>query len=211
MAYRSGTGQVSLAMNSDCDEDEGVTFELVFANNGDERWYKDETLSFSNRILKAFQPVDGAEVSEEDAENIQYHLTMLPVEMLTCADLDLVWFILRMFSFTSSSTEAALQHSAPYLPHEFPERASFENVLGYAGHDKLMNAPMPDDMSVDSTASDGANAPINAQLVSKMTKLMRRPTQQTVDDCANDASRILAAINHRRNTFPVATLREIVV
>ena len=127
------------------------------------------------------------------------------VIMLTCADLDLVWFILRMFSFTSSSTEAVLQHSAPYIPHEFPQRASFENVLGYAGHDKLMSTPTPanaDDMSLGSTSSDGVNAPINAQLVSKIMKLMTRPTQQTVDNCAIDANRILAAINDRSNIFP---------
>lgn len=171
------------------------------------------TLSDTDRKLKAFQRISGGEVSEQDDKDIAHHLTMLPVIMLTCTDLTVDWFMMRMFSFTSSASEAALKKAAPFLPSEFEEREAFENVLGYIGHDNLLMDPSPDDMSVDSSPSSGDNLPINAQLVSLMIKLMRRPTQKVVDNCATHASRIFDALGKKQGqgAVPVATMREMLI
>ena len=49
---------------------------------------KDEDLTDTQRKLKAFQGIEGAEVSEDDKHYIDFHLDNLKVKMLTCSDLD---------------------------------------------------------------------------------------------------------------------------
>jgi hypothetical protein len=108
MAWRSGTGSVALAMNSDNFGDtEPATMDFCFKKYGDGKWYKSSTITQGERNLKAFQrEIEIPKHSEETAQQIRDHLleiTSTKVKMLTVSDLDFSWFTLRMFSLTSSS------------------------------------------------------------------------------------------------------------
>ena len=53
MAWRSGTGGVALAMNSDNRGDsEPPTMDFCFANYGDGKWYKSNTITQEERKVK---------------------------------------------------------------------------------------------------------------------------------------------------------------
>ena len=108
MAWRSGTGGVALAMNSDKRGDsEPPTMDFCFAHYGDGKWYKSNTITQEERNVKAFQrECERSRHSDELEKQIIDHLIKLSstkVEMLTVSDLDFGWFILRMFAWTSSS------------------------------------------------------------------------------------------------------------
>ena len=66
MAYRSGTGSVSLAMDSDGNESAPQLWEFCFKNNGDAKWYKSTELSQHERNLKAFHSIDRIVVSKQE-------------------------------------------------------------------------------------------------------------------------------------------------
>jgi hypothetical protein len=66
MAYRSGTGSVSLAMDSDGNESAPQLWEFCFKNNGDAKWYKSTELSQHERKLKAFHSIDRIVVSKQE-------------------------------------------------------------------------------------------------------------------------------------------------
>ena len=56
MAWRSGTGGVALAMNTDNSGDaEEATMDFCFVKYGDGKWYKSTTITQGERDLKAFQ------------------------------------------------------------------------------------------------------------------------------------------------------------
>jgi len=97
MAFRSGTGSVSLAMDSDGDEGAPQVWEFCFKNNGDAKWYKSNELTNMQRKLKAFHSIDGIVTSADEQRDIDHHLCMLPVKMLTCQDMDFSWATLRVY------------------------------------------------------------------------------------------------------------------
>ena len=55
MAWRSGTGAVSLAMTSNCNENNLQKVDFCFANDGNAKWYKDPNFSQVERNLKEFR------------------------------------------------------------------------------------------------------------------------------------------------------------
>jgi hypothetical protein len=91
LAFRSGTGAVSLAINTNIAEDkEPQTFDFCFKSSADAKWYKSD-LPQEERNLKAFPA--GSVVTEALPqllrENIDYHLKVLTdskVVMLTVTD-----------------------------------------------------------------------------------------------------------------------------
>lgn len=99
LAWRSGTGAVSLAMNSDCTESDLQIFDFCFKRNGDAWWYKSAQITQDERNLKAFSRPCGVtpELTSQQKDDITCHLTNMSrysVKMLTCRDLGLEWFIL---------------------------------------------------------------------------------------------------------------------
>ena len=192
MAFRSGTGSVSLAMDSDGNETSPQIWEFCFRNNGDAKWYKSTKLSKKQRKLKAFQSIDKIVVSEQEQCQIDHHLYMLPVTMLTCQDMDFSWVTLRKFSLTSTSSEATIKNAAPYVPPNDDVRPAYEIVLKYASMTNHLSDP-EDAMSVDSSSVD-EEMPIDATLVTKVIKSMRAGrTQESLDDTKKDAKRIMEA------------------
>ena len=104
LAWRSGTGSISLAMTSDCKDNDLQEFAFCFTNDGDAKWYKDPSFSQVERNLKAFSgSLLGGDRTTRLCKDIEFHLAALSdhVKMLNCSDHCLAWFILRMFSFTS--------------------------------------------------------------------------------------------------------------
>ena len=136
LAFRSGSGACSLAGTSHhCDPNTPQVWEFCFPSSAHIREYKSE-MSQSDRGLKAFHPIPSCKVSSEDETLTNSYLCNLmneKVTMLTYSDLDHMWFTLRKFSLTSSSTCEALKRAAPYLSSDETIRAEFEEVLGYAG------------------------------------------------------------------------------
>ena len=58
--------------------------------------------------------------------------------MLTVSDLDFVWFIHRMFAWTSSSVHATLRYAAPMIPHDDEIYNKFDDLFDYAGWSQLL-------------------------------------------------------------------------
>ena len=100
MAWRSGTGGVSLAMNSDnTGEREPLTIDFCFRTYSDGKWFKSLTISQGERNLKAFQrEIELPQPHPEELESkIFEHLIEIAstkVKMLTVSDLDFSWFTL---------------------------------------------------------------------------------------------------------------------
>ena len=144
-------------------------------------------MSQSDRGLKAFHPIPSCKVSSEDETLTNSYLCNLmneKVTMLTYSDLDHMWFTLRKFSLTSSSTCEALKRAAPYLSSDETIRAEFEEVLGYAGLKQYLTDGNDNEDDVDANEAEESQQ-INGRLVKEVVKLMRSsPTQSTVNDCA---------------------------
>mmetsp|Transcript_9565 Transcript_9565/g.19209 ORF Transcript_9565/g.19209 Transcript_9565/m.19209 type:complete len:431 (-) Transcript_9565:834-2126(-) len=194
MAFRSGTGGVSLAMNSDGDEKAPQIWEFCFKDNGDAKWYKSNQLTKQQRKLKAFQSIEGIVTIAKEQCDIDHHLYMLPVTMLTCQDMDFSWATLRKYSFTSSSSEAAIRKAAPHVPPDEGVRPAYEKVLKYASLSKHLS-DSEDSMSVGSNSVDEGESSIDATLVTEVVKSMRAGrTQETLVDSKKAAERILKSI-----------------
>ena len=91
MAWRSGTGSVSLAMTSDCDENESQVFNFCFASNADAAWYKSSSMTQDERNLKAFHGslLEDGEGTEQLRKDIGTHLKDMAnddVKMLNVSD-----------------------------------------------------------------------------------------------------------------------------
>ena len=222
LAWRSGTGtSVSLAMTSDCDEDESQIFDFCFANNGDAVWYKNEDLSQDKRNLKAFHgSMLGAEEGEQInsiKNDIDFHLKILAsnnVTMLCVGDHSFDWFVLRMFAFTSSSTEATLRYTAPFIPLDCEAHSSFERVLSFAGLDQHLSRNSTAESNGDRDSNDESGSasnepPIDGNLISTIVKSMRSPTQTIVNRCGRDILRIKNALDN--NMLSSASIEAIMV
>ena len=216
LAFRSGTGAVSLAATSDCGDKDTQEFEFCFEKNGDAKWYKDRTLSQDKRNLKAFTDgIFGRDFPRPASltQSINYHLETLAfnnVKMLNCSDHSYDWFVLRMFSFTSSATHAALRTASPYIPASNGIHTSVECILRYAGMERHLSVGLIDDNNEHSEgSSDEGEVPINGTLAASLVKSMRLATQRTANKCAREAKRIEEALN--RGQLTPSTLETIMV
>lgn len=195
LAFRSGTGAVSLAMNSNLNEDkEPQTFDFCFKSNADASWYK-SNMSQEERNLKAF-PV-GSVITEKHPQfllmSIDYHLRLLAdekVTMLTVSDLDQVWFVQRKFAWTSSSVHSAFRYSAALIDTEHQVHSSFADVLGYAGLLSLLSEQptnvVDDEMDIEDDESDL----MTAAFVKSTVDLVRSDADEdTIERCSADLKR----------------------
>lgn len=203
LAWRSGTGAVSLAMTSDCKIDEVPEFDFNFKNSGDSVWYHSRNLSDVERNRKAFSRpggVDPKHIDEETASGINYYLTTLGVTMLTCKDLGIEWFTLRMFRLTSSSTWASLSSSVPFVPVDHSVRPAVESVANYCG---LEGRLVDDEDAGDLDSTEMGESQIDSETIAWMVKAMRLPTQSTANACAKAARRIKDALDSNNISSPV--------
>ena len=144
MAWRSGTGGVALAMNTDNSGDaEEATMDFCFVKYGDGKWYKSTTITQGERDLKAFQrEIEIPPHSEEVAQQIRDYLLEISstkVKMLTVSDLDFSWFSLWMYSLTSSlAAYASLHFAAPTIPSDDEIHDALMDVLDYCGLSRLL-------------------------------------------------------------------------
>eukprot|EP00986_Skeletonema_menzelii_P000918 scaffold258_cov80-Skeletonema_menzelii.AAC.1 len=191
MAFRSGRGSVSLAMDSDGDEEAPQLWELCFKNNGDAKWYQSNSLTPTQRHLKAFQSIDEIVTSTEEQRDIKHHLSMFDVTMLTCQDKDFSWAMMRKFAFTSTSSEAAVRMAAPYLPQDEEIRSQYEKILKYSSMENHLS-DADDGMSM---GSEEGETPIDASFVTEVIISMRAGrTQESLVCSKREAKRILDAM-----------------
>ena len=141
LAWRSGTGAVSLALNSDNEgEEEKQEMDFCFKHHGDAKWYK-STIPLKERVLKAFTVVLRIKHPQELITNVEKYLVELATDtvmMLTVSDLCLVWFTLRMFAMTSSTAELSLRYSSPYIEATESIYPRLEMVMKYAGLERFL-------------------------------------------------------------------------
>lgn len=203
LGWRSGTGAVSLAMRSGCGEGDHQEFDFCFANNGDAAWYKSNNISQDERNLHAFHSrmVGGESEMSKNVDSYLKSMAEFDVKMLNCIDHGMDWFVLRMFSFTSSSTEAALRNAAPFIPTDNNVHSSFQDVFEYAGLAKhLSSAPQSSAGSETDGSLPEDTLPIGGALVKTIIASMRQATQRTVNKCARDAERIKMALDNNEVT-----------
>ena len=210
LAWRGGTGSVSLAMTSDCDDNETQEFDFCFQHNADARWYKDSNFTEQDRHLKAFTgSLREGEPTDQLSKDIKNHLTslMFDVLMLNTSDIGVAWFVLRMFSFTSSASEATLRRTAPFIPTTSYAYLSFERVLAYASLSRHLNKESAIEDDSDSSNSDCFV--IDSPLIKFIVKSMRAPSQKTANNCAKSAKQIVQEI--QTNAITPATMELIMV
>ena len=195
MAFRSGTGAVSLAMNSDISEDkEPQTFDFCVKNNSDLVWYKSD-MPQNKRELMAFPAGEVTSLTHDPPSlmrKIEHHLKLLTantVKMLTISDLDQCWFALRKFAWTSSSVHQAFRYSSSLIDPEDPVHSSFTSVLEFAGLSSLLseqstNANDNEDNSNDSRENDV----ITAEFVQSTMQLIRAEANDSnaLQQCSRD-------------------------
>ncbi|KAL7459870.1 hypothetical protein ACHAWC_011885 [Mediolabrus comicus] len=203
MAFCTGTGDVSLAMDSEGIEGQPQVWELGLKNDGDYRWYISQTLTPKQRKLKAFQSLPSVQLEESDERNIEYHIDMLSVVMLTCQDMDYSWAALRKFAFTSSASAKTINDAAMYVPPEHPIRTSYQAIIDFADLGNSLSDPEDDD--VTSSNGDGdpvaeALPPVDAELVKQLVKSMRAGSTETLEDCKAAAKRLLEKLEAMKNS-----------
>ena len=182
------------------------------------RVVQNQDLAQDERNLRAF---NGSLLGKEErsgplGKDIDFHLKNLAtdnVKMLNCSDHCLAWFVVRMFSFTSSSTEAALRRTAPFIPTEDSDiHSAFERVLRFAGLRRHLSSDDSLTENTDEESSGSATSddpPIDGNLIRNIITSMRLPTQYTVNKCARDARRIAESITN--NTLTPAKMEAIMV
>ena len=207
LAFRSGTGACSLAMTSDSSPLDPQIWEFCMPSSSDVRDYKSD-MSQEERSLKAFQELSSSntnsgEVIDESLKKLindfLVSLTNDEVDMLTYSDLDQVWFVLRKFAFTSSSTAATLLSVAPYIPSDEPIRDKLKKLLEYAG---LQHHLRDETITNDETEDEAEEShQVNDELVRTIVKSMRSsPNRVTVRECAGKAKLILDGLKEGLTT-----------
>ena len=122
--------------------------------------------------------------------------------MLTCKDLGLEWFTLRMFRLTSSSTWASLTSVVPFIPVNHDVRPAVENVAYYCGLEGRLVDDDDDDDAGDLNNTE-MESQIDSETVAWIVKSMRSPTQSTANECAEAARRIKDALGSDNISSPV--------
>jgi hypothetical protein len=201
-AWRGSTGNVSLAMNSDNGgEKEPICYDFCFMREGDAKWYKSDTPQLQ-RDLKAIEygSVLTKKLPEELIDWITDHIEFLTtgkVTMLTVTDHDFTWFAQRMFSFTSSQSDAILKFTAALIEPTDNVYPSFKAILEYSGQaNRLRSATDIEDDSNDDTTID----PMSGPFVKALVKLLRAKEldNDTITKCRKDASLIESKLKNNR-------------
>jgi hypothetical protein len=118
--YRPGTGTaVSLTMST---IHHGPLFDLNLSFPKDHKWYFNPAVLQDERNAKAFPVVAGS----SDHRDI---IKGLPIKPLTLVQGDTVWFVMRQFSFTSSTVDKCISSRCREITQDHALRNSYETVL----------------------------------------------------------------------------------
>lgn len=128
IGYRSGTGTaVSIALSS---RYRRLHWDLIPQGNSDLRWYHDKELSEFDRQKKGMVLFEG-----EDPDNECRQLILDEVDLRTCGQGSVDWFMDRQLSGTSSTIAGLILAVAPTVDVTDEEICnSFKKVLEYAGY-----------------------------------------------------------------------------
>ena len=132
---------------------------------------------------------------------------MFVVLMLNTSDIGIAWFVLRMFSFTSSASEATLRQIAPFIPTTSYAYSLFEKNLAYASLSSHLNKESAIEDDSDSSKSDCVT--IDGPLIKSIVKSMRASSQKTANNCAKTAKQIMQEI--QTNAITPATMELIMI
>jgi hypothetical protein len=150
VAFRSGTGNVSLAMstvhNFHC-------FDFNTAFPKDSKWAFDQAESQETRNRRPFRLVCGS----SEYSNLSLVINN-PVIPLTCVQGDACWFEMRKLSITSSTADKAISERAREITADHPLRDDYEIVLGTVGRLSWL----PAEADVDDDDDDDINSNNNS-------------------------------------------------
>ena len=117
--------------------------------------------------------------------------------MLTVSDMDQIWFVLRMFSWTSSITFKALSYCAPLIEPDSVVYSEFAAVFAYGGESlshRLQGNAVTDD-------TDSNVEVMNGKAVKEMLALLRDSTDgDVIQRCARDARQIHSRLESNQAT-----------
>lgn len=101
---------------------------------------------------REFERLNHSDELENDITNHLKVIASTKVTMLTVSDLDFVWFIHRMFAWTSSSVHATLRYAAPMILQVDEIYNRFVDLFDYAGWSQLLRG-VYDDEDADDTGT----------------------------------------------------------
>jgi hypothetical protein len=176
VAWRSGTGKVSIAATSDvssANAREVQTIDFTFESLDDYKFYR-ASMPQHERDLRAFPEITGIGASEDVSlwSMIKRHLRTLPVKMLTVSDLDTIWFELQKFSLTLSTVDATLRAAAPAIDPSDPIYANFLDVLTYGGMTGSLRLGTSEDQ-IDESDSDGDSSGVDLMSAAKVKEVLQ--------------------------------------
>lgn len=79
------------------------------------------------------------------------------VSPVTWGQLDSGWWLCRMLSLTSSTTDSLIVAAAPHIGVDHPHREDFEKVLRYTGQSSLLPVPVLEESGASNGDSSGNN------------------------------------------------------
>ena len=216
IAYRSGTGNVSLAMST-IHHYNRFDFNTAFPK--DSKWasLNEQQESNETRNNRPFRLVCGS----NDAGVLSVFMADCPVLPVTTVQGDACWFQCRKFGLTSSTTYNAVQELAREIKSSHPLRDEFETLLCAVGREEWLLLEEEDEDEEPSTgavAADDDNTAAAADDDSVAYYLIINIDQQATrddflrdledDDIDEETIRdIVGRHKHSKKTAAIGTLR----
>ena len=215
VCWQIGIGAVSLVMASVSKDNEVQEFDFCFTNYGDIRWYadpsftqKEQDLKASNGSLRKGKPMD------QLSKDVEFQLRNFLFAVLTinCSEHFLAWFMLRIFSFVSSASEATLGQTAPLIPTNNNAYSPFERLLAYAILSCHLNRDSnkeDETYGANESSTESNTIVTNVLLVKSRIGSMPDATQKNTNNCAKNSMQFEQEL--KKNIITPAKMEAIMV
>ena len=180
VGWRNGTSStVTLFLTTEMHD---LSYDLVAANPADLQLYQ-ANLSLSQRLRLGFKHFcgdpdpaldeendDEADHHSDEEESLKGHIGTLSKQVMpvTMVQLCAMWWFLRTFCLTSSTTSHLIKLFARTIDVEHPMRKDFEVVLRYTGNLNLLPGADTDGRESDGGGSDGGDEEPVSDVVSSV-------------------------------------------
>ena len=154
IAYRSGTGNVSLAMTT-IHNHIGIDFNTTFPKDVVWSFRTRHEESDEERNRRPFRLVCGS----SDTSNLDVLMNNQNVHPLTTVQCDAPWFQMRKFSITSSTAEKTIEERSREIKDDHPLREEYETVLHVVGRERWLSLPTEDSSDDDRTTAAATTPP----------------------------------------------------
>ena len=184
IAYRTGTGNVSLAMSTVHDFN-AYDFNTAFPKDSKWCFLSEREESNETRNRRPFRRVCGS----SEYANLSVVMGDSAILPLTDKQGDAGWFQLRKFGLTSSTSNKAVEERSREIKHDHPLREQYETVLSVAGRNEWLpleeeeeEADDLDPTTTTAAATDNDNAAAAADDDSLASYWITNIEQQTIRD-----------------------------